>query len=81
MDVRERVERFILDELLMRGDGGKRLDPEESLITTGVLDSLALLRLVLFLEEQFGITVEDGDLVPGNFQNLNTIQAFVQSKL
>ena len=81
MDVKERVERFILDELLMRGDGGHRLDPEESLITSGVLDSLALLRLVLFLEEQFGITVEDGDLVPGNFQNLNTIQAFVQSKL
>ena len=38
-----------------------------SLLETGVLDSLSLLRLVVFIQERFGIVVDDVDLVPENF--------------
>jgi acyl carrier protein len=48
---------------------------ETSLLESGILDSLGLLRLVVFLEEQFGITLGDADLLPEKFASVNTICA------
>lgn len=42
MDTETAIERFIVDEIML-GDSSTKLDPNESLISTGVLDSLALL--------------------------------------
>jgi acyl carrier protein len=50
-----------------------------SLLDTGVLDSLNLLRLVVFIQERFGIVVHDVDLVPENFENVNVICACLRS--
>ena len=50
-----------------------------SLLDTGVLDSLALLRLVVFIQERFGIVVDDVDLVPENFDTVNVICACLRS--
>ena len=73
------IERFILDDLLI-GEDRTSLDPDESLISSGVLDSLALLRLIAFIEEQFGVTVEDDEVVPDNFETVNTIRSFIERK-
>ena len=43
------------------------LGNETSLLETGILDSLSLLRLVVFIQERFGVVVEDLDLVPEHF--------------
>jgi acyl carrier protein len=45
------------------------------------MDSVVVLRLVLAIEEEFGITVEDGDIGPENFGNLGGLCAFVEAKL
>jgi acyl carrier protein len=50
-----------------------------SLLETGVLDSLSLLRLVVFIQERFGIVVDDVDLVPENFDSVNVICACLRS--
>jgi len=50
-----------------------------SLLETGVLDSLSLLRLVVFIQERFGITVDDVDLVPENFDSVDAICAYLRS--
>ena len=55
------------------------LADETSLLETGILDSLTFLRLVIFLEERFGITMGDADLLPENFASVNTICAYVRS--
>ncbi|HCX28974.1 MAG TPA: acyl carrier protein [Blastocatellia bacterium] len=44
------------------------------------LDSLALIRLVAFLESDFGIRVEDEELIPENFETLRRLGALLQSK-
>ena len=49
------------------------LADETSLLDSGILDSLSLLRLVVFLEGRFGITMGDADLLPQNFASVNTI--------
>jgi len=51
-----------------------------SLLDTGVLDSLSLLRLVGFVEERFGIAVDDVDLVPENFDSVDAICAYLRSR-
>jgi len=51
-----------------------------SLLETGVLDSLSLLKLVLFVQERFGIVVDDVDLVPEHFASVDTICAYLRSR-
>ena len=53
---------------------------DTSLLDSGILDSLSLLRLVVFLEERFGITMGDADLLPENFASLNAICAYLRSR-
>jgi acyl carrier protein len=79
MDVETAIERFVVDELML-GDSNTKIDPNESLISSGVLDSLALLRLIAFLEEQMGVTVDDSEVIPENFESINEIKSFIEKK-
>jgi len=56
------------------------LTAETPLLESGILDSLSLLQLVVFLEERFGITVGDADLLPENFASVNTICAYLRAR-
>jgi acyl carrier protein len=56
------------------------LTDETLLIDSGILDSLSLLQLVVFLEERFGIMVGDADLLPENFASLTTVCAYVRAR-
>ena len=51
-----------------------------SLLETGVLDSLSLLKLVLFVQERFGIVVDNVDLVPEHFASVDAICAHLRSR-
>ena len=53
---------------------------DTSLLDSGILDSLSLLKLVVFLEERFDITMGDADLLPENFDNVNDICAYLRSR-
>jgi acyl carrier protein len=56
------------------------LADDTSLLETGILDSLSLLRLVVYLEERFGIAVGDTDLLPENFSSVNAICAYIRER-
>ena len=56
------------------------LADETSLLDSGILDSLSLLRLVVFLEQRFGITMGDADLLPENFASVNAICAYLRTR-
>ena len=56
------------------------LSDETSLLETGILDSLSLLRLVVYLEERFGIMVGDTDLLPENFASVEAICAYLRAR-
>lgn len=53
---------------------------ETPLLETGVLDSLSLLRLVLFVHERFGIEVDDVDIIPEHFASVDAICAYLRSR-
>jgi acyl carrier protein len=56
------------------------LSDETPLLDSGILDSLGLLRLVVFLEERFAITMDDTDLLPENFASVNSICAYLRAR-
>ncbi len=72
------IERFILDDLL-QGDR-KTISMDEPLISSGVIDSLAMLKLIGFLEQELGLTIGDGEVAPENFETLRNILEFVERK-
>jgi acyl carrier protein len=79
MSVSADVEQFILSELT-QGRGITQIDPNENLLSKGIIDSHGVMELVGFLEERFGITVADEDLSPENFESVASIDAFVTRK-
>ncbi len=79
MNVTEELEKFILTELAFDRDI-KSIASDEDLLMQGVIDSLGIMRLASFMEEKFGIKVTDEDLVPENFQNINSIKKYIASK-
>ena len=80
MNVREELEKFILNELAVDQDR-QSIEPDEDLIMQGIIDSMGVIKLSTFMEEKFGIKVSDMDMVPENFQNIESLTRFVsQSK-
>lgn len=73
------IKDFILKEFLP-GENPDELTETTPLISGGILDSLATLKLVAFLEEQFKITVEAHEADVENLNTLSDIAKFVQSK-
>jgi acyl carrier protein len=60
--------------------GGREVSPDEPLIENGVLTSLQTVELVAFLEERFGIMVEDDEFDEENFGSVEAIATLVASK-
>lgn len=80
MKTEEIIEEFIRKELV-KEDTGERINPDESLVHRGIIDSLALLLIQSFLEEQFGVSIDESELKLDNFQTINDMKSFVESKL
>jgi acyl carrier protein len=51
------------------------------LLENGLIDSLGILEIIAFLEQEFYITVADEELLPENFQSIAALAAFIQGKL
>lgn len=79
MNIESKIEKFILDDLLS-GSRKAPIGADESLVSSGILDSLALLRIISFLEEEFGVTVNDDEVVPENFETINVIKTFIENR-
>jgi methoxymalonate biosynthesis acyl carrier protein len=60
--------------------GGRDVPEDEPIIENGVLTSLQTVELVMFLEERFGIMVEDEELDEENFGSVNAIAGLVANK-
>ena len=56
------------------------LDDTSSLLAQGIIDSTGVLELVSFVEDRFGISVQDEELVPANFDSLAALCAYVERK-
>jgi acyl carrier protein len=79
MDNSVKVREFVVENFLF-GDGGS-LKEDTSFMEEGIIDSTGILELVFFIEETFGFSVEDDELVPDNMDSLQNIARFIDRKL
>ena len=78
-EIQGQVKEFILKEFLP-GENPDGLSDSTPLVTGGILDSLATLKLVLFLESTYGITFEAHDLDAEHLDTIATIANLVQKR-
>jgi len=73
-----RLKEFILQKFPLAKKQG--LKGSDRMLDTGIIDSLGVLDLVGFVEREYSIEVSDEELTPENFQSLDALTAFVQTK-
>jgi len=78
-NIKREVRTYLLDNFLMGGTG-QDVQDDTSFMDNHILDSTGFIELISYLEDQFGIRIEDEEMVPENLDNLNSIERFVSGK-
>jgi acyl carrier protein len=79
MDLKQELLTYILKEHLP-GEAPDSLKPDDDLIGSGILDSLAMVNLVTHLEKHYGIVVGAEEMSPDNFGSVSALARFVAGK-
>jgi acyl carrier protein len=76
--IEDRIREFVLRQFPLTRKRG--IGAGDRWLETGLLDSLGILDLIHFLEQEFSIQVSDDELQPDNFQSLDAVADFVRRK-
>ncbi len=79
MDVRESVRGYIIANFLF-GDASPLHSDSLSLLDNGIIDSVGVMELVAFLEQDHGLEINDEDLVPENLDSVDNLVNFISRK-
>ena len=74
------IREFVARNLLFDEKGFKYGD-DASFLEEGIIDSMGIIELVSFVEDHFGISVADRELVPDNFDSVSKLEAYIRTKL
>ena len=72
------IAKFIAEKILKQPN--KVITADEALISSGLIDSFSLMDLALFIEDTFGVRVEDTELNAETFDNLAQLAALIASR-
>lgn len=78
MDHTQTITKFLVDEFLPDVPADS-LAADYDLLAGGVLDSLGLLKVIVWLEDRFDVVLDDVEIEPDNFRTVAAINAFVRS--
>jgi len=78
METKDVLREFIVTHLMTDYHGS--VEDHQSLLEAGIIDSLGIMKLVVFLEEKFNIEVSDEELIPANFETINNIKDLLERK-
>ncbi|MGB2899426.1 MAG: acyl carrier protein [Candidatus Acidiferrum sp.] len=80
MALNDELRKFVADNF-MYGKPYEGFADDDSFIERGIIDSTAVMELVAFLEERYGIKLQDRDLIPDNLDSINSLARFVENRL
>lgn len=78
-DIKEKIRSFIVENFLF-GDAGE-LNDETSFLNDGIIDSTGILELVDFIESEFGISINDDELIPENLDSIKNVTTYLNKKI
>lgn len=73
----EQIRTFVVDAFYAPAD----LAEDASLLDTGTMDSTGVLELIVFVEQRFGVTVGEREILPDNFDSIRRVASFVERKI
>lgn len=79
MDIEVQIRDYIAKNLLFSDDGFPYGD-DVSFLDEGIVDSIGVMELVGFVEEKFGVKVDDLDVTPENFDSVEKMTAYIHRK-
>ena len=79
MSIETQIRNYILENFLYTKDEEK-LHNDDSFLEDGIVDSTGILELLLFVEENFGIQVEDEEVIPDNFDSVERLKHYICMK-
>ena len=74
----EQLSNYIATEILKQPS--RVIQPDEALISSGLIDSFSLMDLALFVEDTFGVRIEDTELNVDTFDSLSALADLIQSR-
>ncbi|MDN5214204.1 acyl carrier protein [Fulvivirgaceae bacterium BMA12] len=80
MEIKESIRNYIKTELVNNKDH-QALSDSDQLIESGVIDSLGIMKLIGFLEDNMSVQIDDMELVPENFSSIDAITSLVEKKI
>ena len=72
------LEQYIATKVLKQPN--RKISPDEALISSGLIDSFSLMDLALFVEDTYGVRIEDTELNADTFDSLNQLAALIDSR-
>lgn len=79
MSTKDKLRIYILENYLFSNDQSALAD-DDSFLDKGIIDSTGILEVIYFLEEEFGIKVEDEEMVPENLDSISNLARYIESK-
>ncbi len=79
MSIEIQIREYILENYLFTDDQSALIN-EDSFLEKGILDSTGILEMIYFLEDEFGLKVEDEEMIPENLDSVNNLVAFIGRK-
>ena len=80
MDIRADLTQYIQSKLLSQ-DADVALQPDTDVLRQGIIDSLGVFQVVSFLEEKWGIRIDDAEITVDNFQSIDAMAQLASSKM
>jgi len=79
MNNKSQLRQFILENYLFTDDESQ-LDDSQSFLSTGILDSMGILELVAFLNDDLQVKVETHEMIPDNLDSIDNLMRFIDNK-
>ncbi|MCW9014621.1 MAG: acyl carrier protein [Gammaproteobacteria bacterium] len=79
MSVEQQIRDYILENYLFTDDQSALINGD-SFLEKGILDSTGILEVIYFIEDEFGVKVEDEEMIPENLDSVDNIVAFIGRK-
>lgn len=80
MEIRAKIRSYVAKNLLFSDNGFKYSD-DTSFLKEGIVDSMGVLELVIFVEETFGVSADDHEIIPDNFDSVNKLANYIERKM
>jgi len=79
MSVQNDIIDYILQNFLF-SDDRSLVNPDDSFLEKGLIDSTGIMELIFFINDKYGIEVQDEEMIPENLDSVNRIANFIERK-